>query len=77
MTRTQITASAHGTPGEVVTMEERQIAWIGPIEDIDEAGSFDALFCHEDDEETLTGDLRTGRISMRQNQRTDNIGASR
>ena len=77
MTRAQITASTHGTPGEVVTIEEGQIAWIGPIEALEEAGSFDALFCHEDDEETLTGYLRTGRISMRQNQRTDNIGASR
>jgi hypothetical protein len=53
MTRAQITASAHGTPGEVVTIEEGQIAWIGPIGDLEEAGSFDALFCHDDDEERL------------------------
>lgn len=77
MTQVKITASTHGTPGEVVTIEEGQIAWIGPIEALEEAGSFDALFCHEDDEETLTGYLRTGRISMRQNQGTDSIGASR
>ena len=73
MTQTKITASTHGTPGEVVTIEEGQIAWIGPIEALDEAGRYDALFCHEDDEERLIGYLR---INSRQNQRTDNIGAS-
>ncbi|WP_296709002.1 hypothetical protein [Rhodoblastus sp.] len=26
---------------------------MGPIEDLHEAGSFDALFCHDDDEEWL------------------------
>jgi hypothetical protein len=26
---------------------------LGPIEDLHEAGSFDALFCHDDDEEWL------------------------
>jgi hypothetical protein len=76
MTHTKITASTHGTRGEVVTIEDGRIAWIGPIDALEEAGSFDALFCHEDDAETLTGYLRTGRLSMRQNQRTDNIGAS-
>jgi hypothetical protein len=73
MTRAQITASTHGTPGEVVTVEEGQIAWIGPIDALEEAGSFDALFCHEDDEERLIGYMR---INSRQIQRTDNIGAS-
>ena len=67
MPHAKITASTHGTPGEVVTIEDGQIAWIGPIEALDEAGSFDALFCHVDDEETLTGYLRTERVSMRQN----------
>ncbi|MBB4200400.1 hypothetical protein GGD83_004229 [Rhodoblastus sphagnicola] len=69
----KITASTHGTPGEVVTIEEGQIAWIGPIEALEEAGNFDAVFCHEDDEERLIG---YPRINSRQNQRTDNIGAS-
>lgn len=76
MPHSKITASPHGTPGEVVTIEEGQIAWIGPIEALDEAGSFDGLFCHEDDEERLIGYLRTGRINMGPNQRTDALGAS-
>jgi hypothetical protein len=77
MTRAQISASTHEPPGEVVTIEGGQIAWIGPIESLEEAGSFDALFCHEDEEERVIVYLRTGRIHARQNQRTDNIGASR
>ena len=76
MTHPKITASTHGTPGEVVTIEEGQIAWIGPIEALEEAGSFDALFCHEDDEEWLIGYLRKGPVDTRQNRGTDNIGAS-
>jgi hypothetical protein len=51
----RVTASRHGTPGVVVAVEDGQIAWAGPIEELHEASSFDALFCHEDDEEWLKG----------------------
>lgn len=51
----QIIASIHGTLGEVVAVEERQIVWAGPISALKEAGTFDALYCHEDDEEQLIG----------------------
>jgi hypothetical protein len=61
MTRIQINASRHGTPGEVVAVEDGQIVWIGPIEYIAEAGDFDQLFCHDDDEERLFSLLPTGK----------------
>jgi hypothetical protein len=49
----QINASAYGTPGEVVAVEDGQVVWTGPIEALGEAGGFDALFCHDDDETRL------------------------
>jgi hypothetical protein len=51
--RIQISASRHGTPGEVVAVEDSKIVWSGPIEEIADAWPFDALFCHDDDEERL------------------------
>lgn len=59
MPRIRIIASPHGTPGEVVAMEDGQVVWAGPLLAIEEAGSFDALFCHEDDEEELIALLRS------------------
>jgi hypothetical protein len=53
MARVYINASAYGTPGEVVAVEDGLIVWTGTIEHIHEAGGFDALFCHDDDEERL------------------------
>jgi hypothetical protein len=53
MPRIIINASAYGTAGEVVAVENGLVVWTGPIEDLREAGSFDALFCHDDDEERL------------------------
>lgn len=53
--RIHITASPHGTPGEVVAVESGQVVWVGPIEEIADAWPFDALFCHDDDEERLFG----------------------
>ncbi|WP_294534287.1 hypothetical protein [uncultured Rhodoblastus sp.] len=29
------------------------VVWTGPIEDLGDAGGFDALFCHDDDEKRL------------------------
>jgi hypothetical protein len=49
----RINASRHGTPGEVVAVEDGLVVWAGPIEDIAEAGDFDELFCHVDDEPRL------------------------
>lgn len=57
MPRIRITASPHGAPGEVNAVEDGLVVWAGPIEDLHEAGSFDALFCHDDDEEWLIGHL--------------------
>jgi hypothetical protein len=59
MRRTRINASRHGTLGEVVAVEEGQVVWAGPLHAIEEAGSFDALYCHEDDEEELIAILRS------------------
>jgi len=53
MTSIEINPSRYGTRGEVVAVEYGMIVWTGPIEAIAEAGSFDALFCHNDDEERL------------------------
>lgn len=53
MSRIRITASRHGTPGEVVAVEDGLVVWAGPIEDLGEAGNFDELFCHDDDEPSL------------------------
>lgn len=58
MANIRITASRHGTPGEVVAVEDGQVVWTGPIEEFAEAWPFDAIFCHEDDEEWLIGQLR-------------------
>jgi hypothetical protein len=48
MSRIRITASHHGTPGEVVAVEYGLVVWARPIEDLHEAGSFDSLFCHDE-----------------------------
>ena len=50
MRRVQVNASSYGTPGEVVAVEDGMVVWAGPIDALDEAGSFDPLFCHVDDE---------------------------
>lgn len=49
----RINASPHGEPGEVVAVEGGQVVWSGPIDDLADAWPFDALFCHDDDEERL------------------------
>jgi hypothetical protein len=53
MPRISVNASRYGTPGEIIAVERGQVVWAGLIKDIDEAGCFDALFCHNDDEEWL------------------------
>lgn len=54
MSRIRINPSPHGTPGEVVAVEDRQVVWVGPISELRDAGSFDALYCHDVDEERLS-----------------------
>jgi hypothetical protein len=49
MASIQINPSNYGTRGEIVAVEDGMIVWTGPIEAVAEAGSFDALFCHDDD----------------------------
>ncbi len=49
----RINASGYGTPGEVVAVEDGLVVWSGPIEAIAEAGNFDELFCHDEDEARL------------------------
>jgi hypothetical protein len=58
MPRSRINVSRHATPGEVVAVKNGQIAWTGPLGEIRDAGAFDALFCHEEDEEELVHLLR-------------------
>jgi hypothetical protein len=57
MASIRITASRHCTPGEVVAVEFGLVVWAGPIEELHEAGGFDALFCHDEDEEWLIGQM--------------------
>lgn len=64
MTRIRINASVYGTPGEVVAVEDGQVVWSGPIEDVSEAGRFDELFCHDDDEERLVVLARAGNFEL-------------
>jgi hypothetical protein len=71
MPRVQINASSYGQPGEVVAVENGQVVWTGPIKDLAEAGGFDALFCHDDDEDLLIRLLRAGNLTpIRDDQRT-------
>jgi hypothetical protein len=53
MPRIHISASRYGTPGEVAAVEDGLVVRTGPIQHIAEAGGFDALFCHDDDERRL------------------------
>jgi hypothetical protein len=57
MANIRIIASRHGTPGEIVAVEDGLVVWAGPVEEIAEAWPFDALFCHDDDEEWLADRL--------------------
>jgi len=59
MPRSRINPSRHATRGEVVAVKNGQIAWTGPMAEIGDAGEFDALFCHEEDEEELVQLLRS------------------
>jgi hypothetical protein len=68
----QIIPSVHGTPDEVVAVEERQIVWAGPISALKEAGTFDALYCHEDDEEKLIGLMHGAEKGRRARRRSAN-----
>lgn len=60
MPRVQINSSRYGTCGEVVAVEDAMVVWCGPIEALSDAGDFDTLFCHDDDEDRLFRLLRVG-----------------
>ena len=62
MPRIRVNASHYGTPGEIIAVERGQIVWAGLIKDIDEAGGFDAVFCHDDDVERLMSLVHSGNI---------------
>ena len=62
MPRIRITASSHGTLGEAVAVEDGLVVWAGPLEGIAEAWPFDALFCHDDDEERLGRFVAPGQL---------------
>jgi hypothetical protein len=71
MRRVQITSSTYGTPGEVVAVEDGLVVWTGPIQHLAEAGGFDALFCHDDDEVRLERLMRAGNLTpIRDGQRS-------
>ena len=50
-----VNASRYGTPGEIIAVKRGQVVWVGLIKDVDKSGIFDALFCHDDDEERVIG----------------------
>ena len=60
MEQIQIQASSYGKPGQVVAVKDGHIVWAGDIEAIPDAGAFDSLFCHVDDEGTLLALARNG-----------------
>ncbi|MCW2282566.1 hypothetical protein M2323_000327 [Rhodoblastus acidophilus] len=66
MDRVRISPSAYGTRGEVVAVEDGRVVWTGPISALKEAGSFDSLFCHDDDEAPLNDLMRGGDDGSKQ-----------
>jgi hypothetical protein len=60
----RINSSDWGTPGEIVVTEHGEVAWAGPIDEIADAGDFDALFCHTDDEDSLRTLLARARVRV-------------
>jgi hypothetical protein len=64
MARIRIIASRYGTPGEVVAVEDGLVVWAGPVEEFCAAGSFDALFCHDNDEEWLIDQMSRGGATL-------------
>jgi hypothetical protein len=77
MPRIRITASAHGTPGEALAVENGRVFWAGPLEEITEGWPFDALFCHDDDEERLGRFVATGQLGPKPIRRSASNGSSR
>jgi hypothetical protein len=71
MPKIQINASRHGTPGEVVAVEDGLVVWSGLIEELGDADGFDTHFCHDDDEEWLIRLWRAGNLTpIRDDQRS-------
>ncbi len=66
----RIKASNYGMHGRVVAVENGQVVWAGTIKNFGEAGNFDTLFCHEDDEQRLIDLVRAGNLTpVLENQR--------
>jgi hypothetical protein len=73
----QINSSSYGMPGRAVAVEDGQVVWAGAIRDIDEAGSFDALFCHDDDVERLVSLMNSGNNLEAVAPRVNPVGSPR
>ena len=74
MRQIQIKASGYGMTGRVMAVESGQVVWAGRIGDLDEAGSFDALFCHDDDEEWLISLMLSGSAGAALSPKMNPIG---
>jgi hypothetical protein len=73
----EINSSSYGMPGRAVAVEDGQVVWAGAIRDIADAGSFDALFCHDDDVERLFGLVSSGNLRDADSPRINSLGSSR
>jgi hypothetical protein len=62
----RIYTSTWSTPGEIVAVEDRQVAWAGSVSRLGEAGDFDALFCNDRDEAQVRHILREAGIESPQ-----------
>jgi hypothetical protein len=72
----QINSSSYGMPGRAVAVERGQVVWAGAIQDIADASSFDALFCHDDDVQWLASLVRSSIIAEALNPRINSVGSS-
>jgi hypothetical protein len=73
----QINSSSYGMPGRAVAVEDGQVVWAGPIREIANAGSFDALFCHDDDVERLIHLVNSGSLREAVNSWINPVPSSR
>lgn len=77
MRQIQINSSSYGMPGRAVAVEDGQVVWAGAIEDIADAGSFDALFCHDDDVDSLISLVNSGSFWLATGPSINPVGPSR
>jgi hypothetical protein len=72
----RIKSSSYDMTGRAVAVEDGQVVWAGAIKDIADAGSFDALFCHDDDVERLISLVRSGSVEAAPSPRINLFGPS-